>query len=172
MDQAFTLKLVTTAATSVGSSDAAVLAIVAKAIRDGELSFDPDAADGKGRWSGGTKLVKAVGEVVPDAYKVRFGVVFTKPIVNKASVILVERGTASVLNTSAVTDDELSEACARLLGVHTIASLYNELTAKGDDEPKAWSLSQALATVVAKARKEGIEDATVVETLLSILEGE
>jgi hypothetical protein len=170
METKFISKLSHGLAIGAFSVDAGTLALVALAIRHDVITFDPDAANGKGQWKGTTSLVKSVLGATTELDMPRVESVFTKSKVNKAAVVLTALGGSAV---HADDDSQVLNECKAILGARTLTSLYNELTTKdeGDKEDK-FSLSGALATVVAAARKREIPDATIVETLMAILAGE
>ncbi|MFO0417781.1 MAG: hypothetical protein ACK53T_00115 [Planctomycetota bacterium] len=149
----------------IANADAATLAVVCLAMRDGDLSFDQSANDGKGRFKGTTALVKAVNEAAYTIDREYVERTFTKSTVSKVGTVVVKLVSNDVRDA-----DNLLDACKEWLASRSLSGLYDGLNVS--QEPKTWTLSGALATVVAKARKEGIEDAVVLETLVAILTGE
>lgn len=152
-------------------TEASTMALVCLAIRHGALVWDQDRAEGKGGWIGGAPIVRKVIESAEFDERDRVAREFTAGRVSKVATVVRSLAAHTVASGSSVADGDLYRECRDWLAGRTLSGLYNDL--KGDDDAvKVWSLSGALAAVVAKARKEGIEDSLIVETLVSILEGQ
>lgn len=129
-------------------------------LTDGTVSFNAEAANGKGQFKGASKIIKAcdeAGHAMPQEYK---------GLLSKALKVLWHAdvrlhwvgGTPEVARASA-------EQVFRALG--GVSSAYAALFPADESEMSGWNLIQAVATLLATATKRDITVEAVLEEVLT-----